>query len=180
MEEAEILLRNAMEHHGAAVYRLALCRMQSVQDAEDVYQDVFLRLLGQEASAWDGEHLRAWLLRCTVNRCHDLHRFRLRLAVGQKDGPGQHIMLGLAHQIRGQITGVRRIISNDQNFAGSGNHINSHHAVQQLFSRGHVDIARTDNFIHLRHALCPVSQCRYGLRPTHQKNAVHTGNCRCG
>lgn len=57
MEEAEILLRNAMEHHGAAVYRLALCRMQSVQDAEDVYQDVFLRLLGQEASAWDGEHL---------------------------------------------------------------------------------------------------------------------------
>ena len=35
MEEAEILLRNAMEHHGAAVYRLALCRMQSVQDAED-------------------------------------------------------------------------------------------------------------------------------------------------
>ena len=55
MEEAEILLRNAMEHHGAAVYRLALCRMQSVQDAEDVYQDVFLRLLGQEASAWDGE-----------------------------------------------------------------------------------------------------------------------------
>ena len=43
MEEAEILLRNAMEHHGAAVYRLALCRMQSVQDAEDVYQDCWAR-----------------------------------------------------------------------------------------------------------------------------------------
>ena len=71
----------ALTSNGAAVYRLALCRMQSVQDAEDVYQDVFLRLLGQEASAWDGEHLRAWLLRCTVNRCHDLHRFRLRRPV---------------------------------------------------------------------------------------------------
>ena len=71
MEDREILLRNAMEHHGAAVYRLALCRMQSIQDAEDVYQDVFLRLLDQEASAWDAEHLRAWLLRCTVcgGRC---------------------------------------------------------------------------------------------------------------
>ena len=89
MEEAEILLRNAMEHHGAAVYRLALCRMQSVQDAEDVYQDVFLRLLGQEASAWDGEHLRAWLLRCTVNRCHDLHRFRLRRPVLALAGDGR-------------------------------------------------------------------------------------------
>lgn len=81
MEDREILLRNAMEHHGAAVYRLALCRMQSIQDAEDVYQDVFLRLLDQEASAWDAEHLRAWLLRCTVNRCNDLHRFRLRRPV---------------------------------------------------------------------------------------------------
>ena len=78
MEDQEHLLRNAMEHHGGAVYRLALCRMQSVQDAEDVYQDVFLRLLGQDASAWDEEHLRAWLLRCAVNRCCDLHRFRLR------------------------------------------------------------------------------------------------------
>ena len=81
MEDREILLRNAMEHHGAAVYRLALCRMQSIQDAEDVYQEVFLRLLGQEASSWDAEHLRAWLLRCTVNRCCDLHRFRLRRPV---------------------------------------------------------------------------------------------------
>ena len=81
MEDQEHLLRNAMEHHGAAVYRLALCRMQSVQDAEDVYQDVFLRLLGQDITDWDGEHLRAWLLRCTMNRCCDLHRFRLRRPV---------------------------------------------------------------------------------------------------
>lgn len=81
MEDQEHLLRNAMEHHGAAVYRLALCRMQSVQDAEDVYQDVFLRLLDQNAASWDEEHLRAWLLRCTMNRCCDLHRFRLRRPV---------------------------------------------------------------------------------------------------
>lgn len=81
MEESEILLRNAMEHHGSAVYRLALCRMQSIPDAEDVYQDVFLRLLDQDTSDWDEEHLRAWLLRCAVNRCCDLHRFRLRRPV---------------------------------------------------------------------------------------------------
>ena len=47
------------------------------QDAEDVYQDVFSGCWAEEASAWDGEHLRAAAVH-TVNRCHDLHRFRLR------------------------------------------------------------------------------------------------------
>ena len=64
MEEQN--LRSAMERHGTAVYRLALCRTQNIQDAEDVYQDVFLRLLGQDAEDWDTEHLRSWLLRCAA------------------------------------------------------------------------------------------------------------------
>lgn len=71
-------LRDAMKTHGGTVYRLALCRMQSVPDAEDVYQDVFLRLFGQDTTDWNSEHMKAWLIRTTVNRCADLHRFRLR------------------------------------------------------------------------------------------------------
>ncbi|MDO4315513.1 MAG: RNA polymerase sigma factor [Oscillospiraceae bacterium] len=78
MTEQEIFLRNAMETHGDAVYRLALCRLQNTADAEDVYQDVFLRLLGQSAGNWDAEHLKAWLLRAALNRCADVSRFRLR------------------------------------------------------------------------------------------------------
>ena len=77
----EQFLCNAMEAHGDTVYRLALCRMQNTADAEDVYQDVFLKLLGQKAQDWDGEHLKAWLIRATLNRCADLHRFRLRRPV---------------------------------------------------------------------------------------------------
>ena len=77
----EGFLCNAMADYGGAVYRLALCRTQSVPDAEDVYQDVFLRLLDQEAERWDGERLKAWLLRSAMNRCADLHRFRLRRPV---------------------------------------------------------------------------------------------------
>ena len=38
----ELQLRNAMTTYGNTVYRLALCRMQHIADAEDVYQDVFL------------------------------------------------------------------------------------------------------------------------------------------
>ena len=77
----ETQLRNAMETYGDTVYRLALCRMQNVADAEDVYQDVFLRLFAQSAMDWGGEHLKAWLIRATLNRCADVHRFRLRRPV---------------------------------------------------------------------------------------------------
>lgn len=77
----ETQLRNAMKSYGDTVYRLALCRMQSVPDAEDVYQDVFLRLLGQNTADWEGERVKAWLIRATVNRCNDLYRFRLRRTV---------------------------------------------------------------------------------------------------
>lgn len=74
----ETQLRNAIKIYGDTVYRLALCRMQNTADAEDVYQDVFLRLFGQETSGWDRERTKAWLIRTTLNRCADLHRFRLR------------------------------------------------------------------------------------------------------
>jgi len=74
-------LRNAMTTYGNTVYRLALCRLQNIADAEDVYQDVFLRLFSQSESDWEGEHLKAWLIRTTLNRCADLYRFRLRRPV---------------------------------------------------------------------------------------------------
>ena len=45
----EQTLRTAMAEYGDTVYRLALCRTQSIPDAEDVYQDVFLALLRQQA-----------------------------------------------------------------------------------------------------------------------------------
>ena len=63
------------------MYRLALCRLQNIDDAEDVYQDVFLRFFQQEAADWGSERTKAWLLRATVNRCADIHRFRLRRPV---------------------------------------------------------------------------------------------------
>lgn len=79
MTEAQ--LSNAMDAYGSTVYRLALTRMQNIADAEDVYQEVFLRLWKQDAEDWEGERLKAWLIRTALNRCADLHRFRLRRPV---------------------------------------------------------------------------------------------------
>lgn len=77
-ERMEDYLRRSMERYGESVYRLALCRLRSVPDAEDVCQDVFLRLLRKGDPAWDEERTKAFLLRCAVNRCADLGRQRQR------------------------------------------------------------------------------------------------------
>ena len=70
----EAFLRQAMADWGDAVYRLALSHTRSRADAEDVYQDVFLQLLDSGTAFESPEHLKAWLLRVTVNRCRDLAR----------------------------------------------------------------------------------------------------------
>lgn len=80
-------LSNAMKLHGGTVYRLALCRLQNAADAEDVYQDVFLRLLEQRAAGWDSEHLKAWLIRAALNRCADVGRSRRRQTLSLDEIP---------------------------------------------------------------------------------------------
>lgn len=56
------------------MYRLALNQTQSPHDADDVCQEVFLRLLKDPTDFKDDEHLKAWLLCVTVNCSRDLHR----------------------------------------------------------------------------------------------------------
>ncbi len=64
----------AMHEHGNAVYVLALAQTRSHADAQDVAQDVSLSLLTCDKEFRDSDHLRAWLLRVTINRCADLYR----------------------------------------------------------------------------------------------------------
>lgn len=74
----ETFLQNAMEQYGSTVYRTAVSMTASRADAEDVYQDVFLRLLRSTRDFQNDTYLKAWLLRVTVNRCHDYTRFFAR------------------------------------------------------------------------------------------------------
>lgn len=53
--------------YGDMVYRLALVRTRSVADAEDVTQEVFLRLLRTDTVFASEEHRKAWLITVTLN-----------------------------------------------------------------------------------------------------------------
>lgn len=66
------------EHHVdtnlTRVYTTAMCYLKNKQDAEDVTQNVFLKLYTHSDNFIDDDHIRAWLLRCTINECKDLLR----------------------------------------------------------------------------------------------------------
>ena len=70
----------AVQRYSDAVYRAAVHNCRCTADAEDVVQDVFEKLLHYEGCFESEEHLKAWLLRVAINRCHDLTR-----AAHQKD-----------------------------------------------------------------------------------------------
>ena len=49
------------------VYRLALSQTKSIANAEDVTQEVFLRFVENRRKLKSSEHIKAWLIRVTIN-----------------------------------------------------------------------------------------------------------------
>ena len=58
-----------VEQYGNMVYRLAFARMQNRHDADDIFQEVFLRYVRRNPRFESEEHAKAWFLRTTLNCC---------------------------------------------------------------------------------------------------------------
>lgn len=58
-----------LDTYGDMVYRAAFSYTKNKMDAEDVAQDVFMKLLETRPAFASAEHEKAWLLRVTINLC---------------------------------------------------------------------------------------------------------------
>ena len=67
-------IQRMIAEEGPTVYRLAMANTRNPADADDVYQEVFLRFLKNEPAFQNGDHQRAWFIRVTVNCCKDLFK----------------------------------------------------------------------------------------------------------
>lgn len=67
-------LEQVIRRYADAVYRLALAQMHNPADADDVFQDVFLRYAEKAPAFASEEHRKAWLIRVTLNRCRSHYR----------------------------------------------------------------------------------------------------------
>lgn len=76
MESAQInkeqYMNNIIEKYSNMVYRLAIARTKNKEDAEDVFQDVFLKLSKKLPEFQNETHEKAWLIRVTINLTNNL------------------------------------------------------------------------------------------------------------
>ena len=67
MKDEQITADAAIDRYADMVYRLARSQMKNTTDADDLFQEVFVRLVShiQDLESW--EHVKAWLIRVTIN-----------------------------------------------------------------------------------------------------------------
>lgn len=89
-----------VRQYAPSVYRLAYARTGSRADAEDVMQEVFLRLI-KAKPAFDSEaHAKAWLLRVAANCASDLFRLPWR----KRESPLEEDLPAPEEPERGSVT----------------------------------------------------------------------------
>ena len=60
-------VESAIITHSDMVYKIALTQTKSKYDADDVFQEVFVRLVNNKSKITSEEHLKAWLIRVALN-----------------------------------------------------------------------------------------------------------------
>ena len=71
-------IEDAINKYGELVRKLARLNTHTLQDAEDVFQEVFLKLFCNKEHINSEEHLKAWLIRVTINECNSKKRSAYR------------------------------------------------------------------------------------------------------
>lgn len=64
-------LEEILNKYGDMVYRMAYAQVKNRDTVDDIYQEVCMKLIKQKSSIEPEEHLKAWLLRTTINCCKD-------------------------------------------------------------------------------------------------------------
>lgn len=62
-------ITESFHQYSDMVYRIALNSVRSIAVAEDITQEVFLKLLEKSVSFESMQHEKAWLIRVTINFC---------------------------------------------------------------------------------------------------------------
>lgn len=71
-KHSELDKRAVVEKCFDMIYKLALSQTKDRDSADDVVQEVFLRFLKSDKNFESDEHIKAWLIRVTINCSHNV------------------------------------------------------------------------------------------------------------
>jgi RNA polymerase sigma-70 factor, ECF subfamily len=77
-DDDRTVVLDLFREHGAALYRFALVLSRHTDDAEDVVQETFLKLLQHVAGGGDRSNILGWLFTVAAHACRDRMRHRSR------------------------------------------------------------------------------------------------------
>lgn len=70
----EMYIKEKIEQYSDMVYRIALTRTDTIENAEDIFQEVFTKFSEKLPNFKDAEHEKAWFIRVTINLTKNLKR----------------------------------------------------------------------------------------------------------
>lgn len=71
---AGLTYEQVLNNYSQTILSVCIMRLQNMTDAEDVFQNVFSKLWFKSPEFKDTEHLKAWLLRVSLNECKNYIR----------------------------------------------------------------------------------------------------------
>lgn len=72
MKNIDDIFKEKYERYSKLLFRIAFLHLGNAYDAEDVLQNVFMKLLYSSPKFTDDEHEKAWLIRVTQNHCKNI------------------------------------------------------------------------------------------------------------
>lgn len=69
LSDLEASFNVAIEKYADMVYRIAVNQMGNQSDADDIFQEVFIKWMQHREEFKNETHEKAWLIRVTINQC---------------------------------------------------------------------------------------------------------------
>lgn len=79
-------ISDSLEMYADMVRRISFMYLRNKEDVDDVFQEVFLKLLTYEKSFENESHEKAWIIRVTINKCKDLSKSFWRKNIQSLEG----------------------------------------------------------------------------------------------
>ena len=79
------MTEEVVAHYSDTVMRIALTKTRSTHDADDIFQEVFIKMFETQKNFESEEHRKAYILRVTVNACNSHFTAPWRKNVGSFD-----------------------------------------------------------------------------------------------